>query len=138
MNTTVIQFKHRCSALCVACLCCRVWRKDCDAPGLAMSRSLGDSLAASVGVTGEPEIFVTGLTPNDDFIVLASDGVWEFMTNEEVVEIVSRFWESKDPLGACDALIEEATRRWRQEDDVIDDTTALVVFLDVAGRHGGR
>ncbi|CBZ49543.1 hypothetical protein NCLIV_000410 [Neospora caninum Liverpool] len=116
----------------------RVWRKDCDAPGLAMSRSLGDSLAASVGVIGEPEILVASLTPQDDFIVIASDGLWEFMTNEEVAQIVSRFLESKDPMGACDALIEESNRRWRLEDDVIDDTTVVVIFLDVGRKDAGE
>ncbi|PFH38758.1 protein phosphatase 2c containing protein [Besnoitia besnoiti] len=109
----------------------RVWRKDCDAPGLAMSRSLGDSLAASVGVIGEPEITITPLTPQDEFIVIASDGLWEFITNQEVVEVVSRFLDSRDPVGACDTLIEEANRRWKLEDDVVDDTTVVVIFLDV-------
>ena len=34
----------------------RVWLKDQDYPGLAMSRSFGDRVAHSVGVSEEPEI----------------------------------------------------------------------------------
>jgi len=34
----------------------RVWMKDQEAPGLAMSRSLGDELAHSLGVSTDPEI----------------------------------------------------------------------------------
>lgn len=37
----------------------RVWLKDEDFPGLAMSRSIGDLIAGSVGVTSEPGILVT-------------------------------------------------------------------------------
>lgn len=36
----------------------RVWLKDDDVPGLAMSRSFGDRVAASVGVIAEPGILV--------------------------------------------------------------------------------
>lgn len=32
----------------------RVWLKDADVPGLAMSRSFGDKVAASCGVISEP------------------------------------------------------------------------------------
>lgn len=46
-----------------------------------MSRSLGDQVAASVGVSSIPEIFEYQLTVNDKFIILASDGVWEFIDN---------------------------------------------------------
>jgi serine/threonine protein phosphatase PrpC len=46
-----------------------------------MSRSFGDSSACSVGVHAVPEIKVFDLTPEDKIIVLASDGVWEFMEN---------------------------------------------------------
>lgn len=34
----------------------RVWLKNQDIPGLAMSRSIGDSVAGSVGVIADPEI----------------------------------------------------------------------------------
>jgi serine/threonine protein phosphatase PrpC len=53
-----------------------------DSPGLAMSRSLGDGQAHSIGVSCEPEIHKYELSVDDKFIVLASDGVWEFLENE--------------------------------------------------------
>jgi serine/threonine protein phosphatase PrpC len=65
----------------------RVWLKDQDIPGLAMTRSLGDLIAASVGVTWMPEVLEHPLTPNDKFIVLGSDGLWEFLSNEEVTNL---------------------------------------------------
>lgn len=60
----------------------RVWLKNANSPGLAMSRSLGDCIAHSVGCSCEPELTYTVLTPEDKIILLASDGIWEFMTNQ--------------------------------------------------------
>ena len=63
----------------------RVWHLNENIPGLAMSRSFGDHAAAEVGVIAEPEIIEMNLTEEDKFIVIASDGVWEFLSNDEVV-----------------------------------------------------
>jgi serine/threonine protein phosphatase PrpC len=61
----------------------RVWLKTQNIPGLAMSRSIGDLVAASVGVIPEPEFFELVLNESDKFMVIASDGVWEFIDNDE-------------------------------------------------------
>ena len=61
----------------------RVWLKTQNIPGLAMSRSIGDLVAASVGVIPEPEFFEIVLNESDKFLVIASDGVWEFIDNNE-------------------------------------------------------
>ena len=62
----------------------RVWLGHMDIPGLAMSRSLGDTVAHSAGVSSEPELSVIQLEPEDRVVVIASDGLWEFMSNQEV------------------------------------------------------
>ena len=49
-----------------------------------MSRSLGDKIAHSVGVSSMPEVLEFMLSPDDKIIVIASDGVWEFISNDEV------------------------------------------------------
>ena len=61
------------------------------AQGLAMARSFGDSAAESVGVFAEPELTEVELTSNDKFFIWASDGVWEFITSQEAVDIVSQY-----------------------------------------------
>ena len=53
-----------------------------------MSRSLGDGLAHTIGVSWEPEVKQLVLEPSDKFIVIASDGVWEFISNEEAAIIM--------------------------------------------------
>jgi len=50
-----------------------------------MTRSFGDGLAKSIGVIAVPDIFTHQITQNDSIIVIASDGLWEFMTNDEVI-----------------------------------------------------
>jgi serine/threonine protein phosphatase PrpC len=70
----------------------RVWLKEQDLPGLAMSRSLGDQVAHSVGVSSVPEITEYILELEDKFVVIATDGVWEFLSNQEVAEIVLPYY----------------------------------------------
>ena len=112
----------------------RVWLKDQQIPGLAMSRSIGDLVASSVGVIPEPEFFELTLNESDKFMVIASDGVWEFIDNDECVRLVSPFWEANppDPQGACTKLKELSVEHWQREDEVIDDITVIVIFLKVA------
>lgn len=55
-----------------------------EAPGLAMSRSLGDKAGRDLGVISEPDVYEIILKEEDKFIVIASDGVWEFFTNADV------------------------------------------------------
>jgi serine/threonine protein phosphatase PrpC len=96
-----------------------------------MSRSVGDAVASSVGVIPEPEFFELELNEFDKFMVIASDGVWEFITNDDCVRICSRYWEVNDPEGACKELLELSVEHWQREDEVIDDITLYVIFLDV-------
>ena len=100
-------------------------------PGLAMSRSLCDTVAKEAGVISEAELFVRELDKLDKFIVLASDGLWEFMSSQEVCDIVAKHMEPKaNPQAAIRELVKESNKRWRQEEPVIDDTTIIVAYLD--------
>lgn len=55
-----------------------------------MTRSLGDLVAKSVGVTHDPEIKVfPNLSKNDKFMIIASDGLWDRISNEEITRLVS-------------------------------------------------
>jgi serine/threonine protein phosphatase PrpC len=54
-----------------------------------MSRSLGDGCGKAVGVIETP--IVTHLDNDFDdnyFVVLASDGIWDVMDNDEVVNFI--------------------------------------------------
>jgi serine/threonine protein phosphatase PrpC len=47
--------------------------------GLAMSRSIGDIIAHTAGVSAEPEVTEHVIEQNDLFLILASDGIWDVM-----------------------------------------------------------
>lgn len=66
----------------------RLWVQNGMYPGTAFTRSIGDSIAESIGVVPSPEIFVMDLTSNHTFFVIASDGVFEFMSSQAVVDMV--------------------------------------------------
>jgi serine/threonine protein phosphatase PrpC len=47
-------------------------------------------------------------------MIVASDGVWEFVKNDDIINMVVPFWMKKDPEGACEKLCEEAVKAWKR------------------------
>lgn len=60
---------------------------------LSMTRAIGDTPLQRFGISPEPEIKVLERTSFDDFVILASDGLWGAMSNEEAVRITRRCLE---------------------------------------------
>ena len=96
-----------------------------------MTRSMGDSCGAEVGVSWVPEVSEFKVDPRSDrFIVIGSDGIWEFMSNDEAGRIVAPFAAQKKAEGAGEKLVKEAFMKWRERSETqIDDITAVVLFL---------
>ncbi|CAJ1972750.1 unnamed protein product [Sphenostylis stenocarpa] len=91
----------------------RVWMpNNGSSPGLAMSRSFGDFLLKDYGVIAIPEISYHPLTSSDQFIVLATDGVWDVLSNNEVASIV---WSAESEEVAARAVVEAATAAWKDK-----------------------
>jgi len=105
----------------------RVWSPHGEYPGTAFTRSLGDAIAEELGVFAEPEMVTRGVTPQDRIIVLASDGVFEFLTNQSVIDICAKF---SDPLEACRAVVAESYELWLQYELRTDDITMICIFID--------
>jgi serine/threonine protein phosphatase PrpC len=77
----------------------------------------------AVGVIPEPETGEFDLDPQDKFMILASDGVWEFISSQEAVEIVNNAMPNGSHA-ACQTLIETAAARWQEEEgDYRDDVS---------------
>ena len=110
----------------------RVYVKNQKFPGLAMSRALGDLVGYfGAGISAEPDVCKIDLTEKEwDTLVLCSDGVWEFVTNEECAEMVSEFSAGCE-MKAAEALCKDSWDRWIKEENgyIVDDITALVVSL---------
>ena len=96
-----------------------------------MSRSLGDGLAHSCGVSWEPEVKLVKLKKSDNFIVIASDGVWEFLSNDQVAQIVKPYYIRNSPEIAGNAIVRESAKQWKENDTVIDDITCITIFLEI-------
>lgn len=107
----------------------RVWMKGQMYPGIAMSRSIGDIVASTLGVLPIPEFIEETIDKDTNFIVACSDGVWEFLDNKAVAELVMPYYKKNDPEGACHALIKESTKWWNKEDIVVDDITVIAAFF---------
>ena len=105
---------------------CRVWLSNMLLPGLAMTRSFGDLVAESVGVIAVPEVKTVPLPSNAKFMILASDGVWEFLSNQQSVDIVAR---GSHGMPAVEDLVLRSLKEWNQEEEVVDDITATVVYF---------
>eukprot|EP00434_Breviolum_minutum_P028973 symbB.v1.2.025631.t1/scaffold2500.1/size77671/7 len=110
----------------------RVYAKDSRFPGLNMSRCLGDTLGHSeCGIICEPELARVDLDSNSEQILLiCSDGVWEFMSAQEAIEIVSmRPYDMADQAVAL--LAKESWDRWIREEGaaIVDDITAGVIHI---------
>lgn len=55
--------------------------------------------------------------------------MWEFLTNFEVAQLVIKYYFKNKPEEAANALVKKALHKWKEEEDVIDDITCVIIFL---------
>ncbi|KAJ8427124.1 hypothetical protein Cgig2_030286 [Carnegiea gigantea] len=93
-------------------------------------------------LSSEPSISVHELQPQDQFVIFASDGLWEHLTNQEAVDIVQNNPRNGSARRLVKTALQEAAkkREMRYSDlkkidrgvrrHFHDDITVIVVFLD--------
>ncbi|XP_006645973.2 protein kinase and PP2C-like domain-containing protein [Oryza brachyantha] len=91
------------------------------AAALQVTRSIGDD-DLKPAVTAQPEVIETILSSDDEFLVMASDGLWDVMSNEDVLSIIKE--TVKEPGMCSKRLATEAAARGSK-----DNITVIVVFL---------
>nr|XP_051214046.1 probable protein phosphatase 2C 65 isoform X2 [Lolium perenne] len=111
----------------------RVWARDGLYPGTAFTRSLGDLAAEGVGVIADPEVKSVQISPSHLFFVVASDGVFEFLSSQEVVDMVAMH---PDPRDACSAIAAESYKLWLEHENRTDDITIIIVHIRNAQNSG--
>jgi serine/threonine protein phosphatase PrpC len=110
----------------------RVFMKGKEFPGLSMSRAIGDTMAQDLGVICTPDYSSFPVTDDMEFVLVCSDGVWEFISDKEAVSLVAKF--GMDVKDAAEKLSALAWSRWIQnEEDVVDDITVLIAYLPRRG-----
>lgn len=108
----------------------RVFLRNKMYPGLAMTRSIGDEVGVSAGVISTPDVSTRKIAQDWRFLLLCSDGVWEFIKSQEAVDIVKKF-PAQDVQKSAEALASEAWNRWIEEEgNVVDDITVIVAWFN--------
>ena len=53
----------------------------------------------------EPEINIYDISEDDRFIVIASDGVWDYISNDVAARLIEPFYEEGDAQGAANIIV---------------------------------
>ncbi|XP_076915256.1 putative protein phosphatase 2C 25 [Bidens hawaiensis] len=91
---------------------------------LAVSRGIGDR-SLKQWITAEPETKIFKIVPEFEFLIMASDGLWEKVSNQEAVDLARPLMHKLDAISACKKLVELSVSRGS-----LDDTSVMIIQLD--------
>ena len=99
--------------------------------GLAMSRSIGDVKLKGQGVTHVPDVCCIKIEKRQDsFIMLGTDGVFEFLSNTDACHVVNSSGDVEDGVTELVSLAIQLSATG-------DNTSAIVIKLDAWGKFMG-
>ena len=109
----------------------RVFYKNKIYPGLAMTRAFGDFNAESLGVNTIPDIREYDIQDKKPkIIVLATNGIWQFLSNEKVKNILLPYYEESNISGGIEKLVNIAVKMWETKNPkFIDDISVILLFF---------
>ena len=76
-----------------------------------------------------PQIVEYNIDYETKYMLICSDGIWEFINSEEAMKIGNKFYLRNDTNGLCQELYKKSLEFWLKEDIVVDDITAIAVFF---------
>ena len=98
---------------------------------LDISRCIGNLAAEDLGVIPGPEIIESDLRLNKGkYIVMGTESLWRYLSEDEVGEIVGKHFSSTNSDMACKELIDLAKERWKNDIGGYDDISVIVIFID--------
>jgi len=89
---------------------------------LVLSRSLGDLFCKKFGVSNIPDISVNKLDRNVKYIVVASDGIWDVVKDNELLELSGN---RKNAEGLCKDLVKLSINK-----ETKDNVSCIVISID--------
>ena len=109
----------------------RIWFKNKKYPGLSITRSFGDFESDSLGVISIPDIKEYDLDKEQiKILIFGTDGVFKFLTNDKIMNIVLPYYEQDDSEGATQKIKEIANKLWNIKNPKgIADITVFVLFF---------
>jgi len=69
---------------------------------------------------------------HDEFMIIATDGVWDVIDNNQAVQMVVNFVSKSSnwsTLDASNTLTKFARSRWEKLSPMVDDITAIIIKL---------
>lgn len=106
----------------------RVWLPDVQTPGLMVSRSIGDAMCHEIGVSAVPDTHFHNVGAGgskDQVVIAASDGLWEFVSFQEAMDVTRCL---VTPERAAQGLAKLALSRQTRQNS--DNVTVVVAFLE--------
>lgn len=112
-------------------------------PLLNMARSLGDLWSVTINnqylISPVPDVHVYNTDTQDLFLVVASDGLWDMLSPQKVVEKVHKAAELNNIIAineAAHSLISEALCEWKKCGRMADNISIIIcVFSNQQARH---
>ena len=99
---------------------------------LDISRCIGNLAAEELGIIPGPEIGESDVRINKGkFIVMGTESLWRYITEDEIGEIVNAHYFSCNSEGACKDLMDLAKDRWKEKNEgAYDDISVMIIFFD--------
>ena len=94
-----------------------------------MSRSIGDLVGKNIGIIPDPGITEYDLCESSKYIVICSDGVWEFLNNEDVQNIGKEYYLKNNASEFCHQVVNNSVIQWQKNERNIDDITVVTLFF---------
>ena len=100
--------------------------------GLSVSRSFGDFALNQIGVITVPEIKEFDVNYDDiSIMVIGTNGIWEFLTNEKVKDIILPYYDENNITGGINKLINVSNKIWSVKNPMyIDDLSTILLFFN--------
>ena len=97
---------------------------------LETSRALGDNMFKKIGVEFSPIISEYIINIETKFLVMATKGLWNVLTNKLVAYYVNKGYKLSNPLESCRKLLKKANNIWQKTRDDRYDISILVLFFN--------
>ena len=107
----------------------RIWRKNENYPGLAISRTIGDLIAKKIGVISNPSVIYKKLDLRSKFIILGTSSFWNVVNSTDIITTIKKYLLIGDANSAAKSLVEKAKKYWSKIGKKRDDVTVLVIFI---------
>ena len=98
---------------------------------LNLTRTIGDLDAKEIGIISEPEIVECNLkVQKAKFLVMGTSSLFQYISIEEIGNIVRKYYRDNNGFDACIHLEELAKERWIQNAKKVEDISIIIIFFE--------